>query len=75
MKPPLQPVAHVDLPRYMGDWYVIANIPYFAEKGCVDSIESYAARPDGDIDKTYGEAYRAYQRCTSALVPWPVRKH
>jgi apolipoprotein D and lipocalin family protein len=53
MKPPLQPVAHVDLPRYMGDWYVIANIPYFAEKGCVDSIESYALRPDGDIDNWF----------------------
>jgi apolipoprotein D and lipocalin family protein len=53
MKAPLRPVAHVDLPRYMGDWYVIANIPYFAEKGCVDSIESYALRPDGDIDNWF----------------------
>jgi apolipoprotein D and lipocalin family protein len=34
----------------MGDWYVIASIPYFAEKDCVDSIESYALRPDGKID-------------------------
>jgi len=49
MKPPLKPVSHVDLPRYMGDWYVIANIPYFAEKNCFDSIESYALRPDGKI--------------------------
>ena len=47
--PPLKTVAHVDLPRYMGDWRVIANIPYFAEKDCVDSIESYALRPDGKI--------------------------
>ena len=53
MKEPLRPVAHVDLPRYMGDWHVIANIPYFAEKGCVDSIESYALRPDGDIDNWF----------------------
>ena len=53
MKSPLQPVARVDLPRYMGDWYVIANIPYFAEKGCVDSIESYALRPDGNIDNWF----------------------
>src|SRR3954470_6654568 len=48
-KPPLRTVAHVDLPRYMGDWRVIANIPYWAEKGRVDSIESYALRPDGKI--------------------------
>src|ERR1700760_367363 len=53
MKQPLTPVPHVDLPRYMGDWYVIANIPYFAEKGCFDSIESYAARPDGNIDNWF----------------------
>jgi apolipoprotein D and lipocalin family protein len=48
-KPPLRTVQHVELPRYMGDWRVIANIPYFAERGCVDSIESYALRPDGKI--------------------------
>jgi apolipoprotein D and lipocalin family protein len=48
-KPPLKMVRRVDLPRYMGDWRVIANIPYFAERGYVDSIESYALRPDGKI--------------------------
>jgi apolipoprotein D and lipocalin family protein len=50
---PLQTVPHVDIPRYMGDWYVIANIPYFAEKDCVDSIESYAQRADGNIDNWF----------------------
>jgi lipocalin len=53
MQQPMQTVPHVDLPRYMGDWYVIANIPYFAEKDCVDSIESYALRPDGKIDNWF----------------------
>jgi apolipoprotein D and lipocalin family protein len=53
MSEPLQTVSHVDIPRYMGDWYVIANIPYFAEKDCVDSVESYALRPDGDIDNWF----------------------
>jgi apolipoprotein D and lipocalin family protein len=43
----------VDLPRYMGDWYVIANIPYFAEKNCYDSVESYALRGDGNIDNWF----------------------
>jgi apolipoprotein D and lipocalin family protein len=50
---PVQTAQHVDLPRYMGDWYVIANIPYFAEKNCVDSIESYALRGDGRIDNWF----------------------
>jgi apolipoprotein D and lipocalin family protein len=53
MQQPMQTVTHVDLPRYMGDWFVIANIPYFAEKDCVDSIESYALRPDGKIDNWF----------------------
>ncbi len=53
MKQPLQTVPQVDLPRYMGDWYVIANIPYFAEKNCYDSIESYALRTDGKIDNWF----------------------
>lgn len=48
-KAPLRTVAKVDLPRYMGDWYVIANIPYFAERNNYESIESYALRPDGKI--------------------------
>ncbi len=37
----------------MGDWYVIANIPYFAEAGAVGSIETYALRPDGRIDNWF----------------------
>jgi len=53
MPEPMQTVSHVDIPRYMGDWYVIANIPYFAEKDCVDSIESYALRADGKIDNWF----------------------
>ncbi len=48
-KAPLQTVRHVDLPKYMGDWRVIANIPYFAERGCIDSIESYGLNPNGTI--------------------------
>lgn len=46
---PLKTVA-VDLPRYMGRWYVIANIPYFAEKGFVGSYAEWQLRPDGKID-------------------------
>jgi len=53
MNEPLKSVPHVELPRYMGDWYVIANIPYFAEKNCYDSIESYALRSDGKIDNWF----------------------
>jgi apolipoprotein D and lipocalin family protein len=43
----------VDLPRYMGKWYVIANIPYFAEKGFVGSYAEWHLRDDGKIDDSF----------------------
>lgn len=52
-KPPLRPVARVDLPRFMGDWYVIAHIPTFLEKGAYNAIESYRLRSDGTIVTTF----------------------
>ncbi len=50
---PLALAPAVDLPRFMGRWYVIANIPYFAEQGYVGSYVEYAQRPDGDIDDLF----------------------
>lgn len=38
---PLDPVDHVDLSRFMGDWYVIAHIPTFLEKEAHNAVESY----------------------------------
>jgi apolipoprotein D and lipocalin family protein len=50
---PLRLAPAVDLDRFMGRWYVIANIPYFAEAGYVGSYVEYALRQDGDIDDFY----------------------
>ena len=52
-KPPLKTVAHVDLPRFMGDWYVFAHIPYGLEKGKVGTLDRYALRPDGRIQNSF----------------------
>ena len=49
-------IATLDLPRFMGRWWVIANIPYFAERGKVASSDNYSLRGDGGIDVVY--AYR-----------------
>ena len=51
--PPLTTSAEVDLERYMGRWWVIANIPYFAEKGKVATADIYTLREDGRIDNVY----------------------
>jgi len=50
---PIPPVAHVDVPRFMGDWYVIAHIPSRPEREAFDAVESYALRPDGRIQTTF----------------------
>lgn len=51
--PPLRTVGHVDMDRYLGRWYVIANIPYFLENGKVASYDTYAKRPDGKLDNIF----------------------
>ena len=51
--PALVPAEKVELERYYGRWYVIANIPYSAEKGKVGTYVEYIARPDGKIDDLY----------------------
>ncbi|MBU6181371.1 MAG: lipocalin family protein [Verrucomicrobia bacterium] len=51
--PPLRTVDHVDLPRFMGDWYVIGTIPWFLERDNVGTMDIYSPRPDGRIDIRY----------------------
>ena len=50
---PLTHVAYVDLPRFMGDWYVIASIPTFIEEGAHNAVESYRLADDGTIATTF----------------------
>ena len=46
---PMPTVDYVDLKQFMGDWYVIANIPTFIEKGAHNAVESYKLDIDGSI--------------------------
>ncbi len=50
----LQPISrHVDLKRFMGDWYVIGNIPTFIETEAYNAVESYELAEDGTIPTTF----------------------
>ncbi len=51
--PPITPVPHVDLSRFMGDWYVIASIPTHFEKDAYNAVESYKLRPDGHVATSF----------------------
>ena len=52
-RPPVPVVQHVDLDRFMGDWYVIASIPTYIERDAWNAIESYKLDPDGTIATTF----------------------
>ena len=54
---PMATVREVDIDRFMGAWYVIANIPTFIEKDAYGAVDSYRRQPDGTVDITY--TYRA----------------
>lgn len=45
----MKTVDHVDIDRFMGPWYVIANIPTFLEKGAHNAVERYSLNSDGTI--------------------------
>ena len=48
-KPAIRPAPQVDLQRFMGDWYVIGNIPTRPERNAFNAVESYTLQPDGRI--------------------------
>lgn len=52
-KPPLELVEQVDLDRFMGKWYVVANIPTFLESGAHNATETYQLKDDGSIAITF----------------------
>jgi apolipoprotein D and lipocalin family protein len=51
--PPLALAENVDLARFMGDWYVIANIPTYIEEDAHGAVESYRLAEDGTIETTF----------------------
>ena len=85
LQPPVAVVAHVDLQRFMGAWYVIANIPTFIEKSAYNAIESYRLDTDGSIEtnftfragrfdgpaKTYRPRGFVLDKCSNAI--WGMR--
>ena len=51
--PEITTVESVDLNRFMGRWYVIANIPTFLEKSAWNATEDYVRRDADTIDTTF----------------------
>ena len=68
-KTPIPPVDSVDLPRFMGDWYVIANIPTFLEREAYDAIETYELRDDGKIQTTFRQRKGSFDAKVDTMRP------
>ncbi|QNP41760.1 lipocalin family protein [Lysobacter solisilvae (ex Woo and Kim 2020)] len=51
--PSVRPVAAVDLPRFMGDWYVIAHVPSRPERDAYNAVESYRLDAHGRVRTTF----------------------
>ena len=66
---PMATVPKVDLQRFMGDWYVIANIPTFIEKGAHNAVESYRLDADGTIATTFTFRDGAYDGKAKRYTP------
>ncbi len=50
---PPQPVASLDVPRYMGLWYEIARFPNDFQEDCVGfTTAQYSLNPDGTVNVT-----------------------
>jgi apolipoprotein D and lipocalin family protein len=51
--PPMPTVEYVNINRFMGDWYVIANIPTFIETEAHNAVENYRLNADGTVATTF----------------------
>lgn len=46
--PPLEAIASLDVPRYMGTWYEVAKYPNWFQKRCIaNTSATYAIQPNG----------------------------
>jgi apolipoprotein D and lipocalin family protein len=54
-KAPVNLASYVDLQRFAGKWYIIANVPYFAEKGKVASYFDIQITDKKLLDVYYGK--------------------
>lgn len=65
----IPPVEHVDIERFMGDWYVIGNIPTWPERDAYNAVETYALRQDGRIQTTFRYRHGGFDRRVRTMHP------
>lgn len=63
---PLETVASVDIPSYMGKWYEIASYPTFFNTNCTATTATYTLQEDGTV--------RVVNECRVGDVTGPVSR-
>ena len=54
-------INHVDADQFKGDWFIISNIPYFAERNKVASKASYIKLGDNKFKDVFTSQERSFQ--------------
>lgn len=67
--PSILAVREVDLSRFMGDWYVIANIPTWPERAAFNAVETYSLREDGRIATRFRYRHGSFEAPVSTMYP------
>lgn len=60
----IKPVAHFELPRYLGTWYEIARLDHSFERGLSHVTANYTVRDDGGvkvINRGYSQENKAWK--------------
>lgn len=62
-------VSQVDIPRFMGSWYVIAHIPSYIERNAYTAVESYELKSDGRIQTTFSYRNGSFDAPLKSMKP------
>ncbi len=67
--PPIATAPAVDLPRFMGDWYVQAHVPVGSERHAHNAVESYALDDRGRVLTSYVFREKAFDGDLEVMEP------
>jgi len=62
-------VDSVDLKRFMGSWYVIAQITADSDRAAYNAVETYSMNPDGSIATVYRNRQGGFDGPEKTLTP------
>ena len=66
---PVPLVEQVDLARFMGSWYVIAQITADSDRNAYNAVETYSMNPNGSIATVYRNRQGRFDGPEKVLTP------